>query len=152
MSHEAKRTSTASLTPSGELVSNFGAVRGVLMNSSLARSLPGVLAWLLTACGGAASGAEHPAVAEPGGGVVEPASESERRLLGLLDTMPAGKPQTVGSLIVVADAPYFAASGRPCRGLTLTPEGKRESGRRVACKEEGKWFYVPNVLMAPVGP
>jgi hypothetical protein len=107
-----------------------------------------LVSFLALGCGGANN--EHPAAADDRGGVVEPSSASERRVLELLDTLPAGKSHRIGSHAVVAERPYFSASGRICRGLMFTGE-KDRSEQRLACKEEGKWFYVPNIVMAPAG-
>jgi hypothetical protein len=107
-----------------------------------------MIAWLVGSCGGAHSG-EHAGVDTPGGGVVEPATAAERQVLEALDTLPAGTARRFGNSVVVAEAPYFAASGRRCRGLTITPAGGRPGARRLACRQDGRWLYVPMVLIAP---
>lgn len=109
-----------------------------------------VVAQSLQGCGGAAVSSQPGAPGDEGG-VVEPENEAQRRVLKELDALPAGRPRRVGSVTVVAEPPYFAGSGRTCRGLTFTSAGGRQSARLLACKEGRAWVYVPNVLVAPAG-
>ena len=113
------------------------------------RPLVCIVAALACACGGAEKRAEAPA--SEGGGVVQPKNPTERQVLELLETLPAGKPRRVGGVVVVADPPYYAASGRLCRGVTVTPSGGKQSAQRLACREGEKWVYVPTVMIAPAG-
>lgn len=93
---------------------------------------------LQTACS-SGTGGERPHT----GGVVRPGSNDERRVLAQLDSMPSETPTRVGRIVVEAEPPYYAASGRMCRRV-------RMSGRsRLACKGNPSWFYVPEVLAAP---
>jgi hypothetical protein len=81
------------------------------------------------------------------GGEVEPASADERQILDRLNSWTSD--QTVGSIAVHAEPPYFAASGSTCRWLVLTrPTGG--SSRRLACQKGSRWFYAPEVLVAPI--
>jgi hypothetical protein len=103
-------------------------------------------------CGGSTLPPDDPAVldANDTGGRLQPASESERKLLEALGQMPAGTEQKVGSLSVVADRPYHAASGRVCRRVTIASAAPQaESGTRLACSDGKSWFFVPDVFIAP---
>ncbi|MDZ4064623.1 MAG: hypothetical protein U1E22_08170 [Coriobacteriia bacterium] len=83
------------------------------------------------------------------GGKVEPASTSERRLLETVERLGSGKEEKVGELVVVADAPYFAASGRLCRSVRIV---RGASGAtRLACKDGSAWFYAPEVFVSERG-
>jgi len=103
---------------------------------------------LATGCGAGSDGAPGPAT---GGGRVEPTSAAEHEILKQLETMPVGRPVTVGNLVVVAQAPYFAASGRTCRHLHVTPRGGGSASRRLACKDGSSWFFAPDVFVTTVG-
>ena len=105
-------------------------------------------------CGGSQPPPDDPAVIDSRdtGGTVEPASEAERQLLAQLGELPAGRPQRIGPLRAVADAPYYAASGRICRSVTVTQDGAKQKGEtRLACSEGKDWFFVPSVFVAPTG-
>ncbi|RLB53483.1 MAG: hypothetical protein DRI90_21105 [Deltaproteobacteria bacterium] len=107
---------------------------------------------LLGACGGAASGAGSQDGAN-GGGRVEPTSVAEQEILKQLESLPSGKQATIGGVVVVADPPYFAASGRTCRQLLLTSRGGGPGRRRLGCKDGASWFYAPDVFATPtIGP
>lgn len=117
----------------------FGCLSGGLWGPMVALSL------VITGCGGG-----EPVVEGPGtGGRVEAGSDDERRILAQADALPAGEKTTVGSLAVVADEPYFAASGRTCRWLTVFT-GKVGGDRRLACKDQRGWFFAPDVLGPPL--
>lgn len=115
----------------------------------------------LAACGGAAPGADSPEWqgASTGGGRVEPTSNTERKVLAELDQLPPNTPKTVDGVTVVADAPYFSASGRTCRRLTITARGAASGASRLVCKDPAAtddrsngnagWFYAPDVFAPP---
>jgi len=110
---------------------------------------------LACGCGGATPPPDRQAEldARDVGTTVEPASEDERRVLEQLPELVPGKRVTIGSLTVVAERPYPAASGRTCRSVTLTASGQKRSPRpRLACSEggSGEWFFVPDVFAEPV--
>ena len=116
--------------------------------------LSGVLLVVVAAvaCGGAQPPPNDPAVldANDRGSTVAPTSDAERQLLAQLGDLPAGKKQQIGSLTVVANKPYHAASGRTCRSVDVTSAtSKGATGARLACTEGGEWFFVPNVFVAP---
>jgi hypothetical protein len=107
---------------------------------------------LLGACGGAAPGAGSQSGAT-GGGRVEPTSVAEHEILKQLERLPSGQQATIGDMVVVADRPYFAASGRTCRRLLLTPRGGGPGRHRLGCKDGASWFYAPDVFATPTtGP
>lgn len=76
---------------------------------------------------------------------VPPASKDEQAVLASVDAFRTGKPKEVGDLVVVADAPYFAASGRTCRTLLIKRKGARDGRPRLACQDEDAWFFAPSV-------
>jgi hypothetical protein len=106
---------------------------------------------MATACGG---DRQEPR-AQSGGpvlgdGTAEPASPSELKVLAALDELAPGQPRAIGDLSVVADAPYHAASGRTCRGVTLTSTlPPKHSRTRLACKHGQQWQFAPSVFLAP---
>jgi len=104
------------------------------------------------ACGGAQPPPNDPAVldANDRGSTVAPTSDAERQLLAQLGDLPTGKKQKIGSLTVVAQKPYYAASGRTCRNLDVTnATHPKQTGPRLACTDGSEWFFVPNVFVAP---
>lgn len=108
-----------------------------------------VLCLLATSVGCGAAQSEQPGVDAPGGGVVPAKTSVERRVLELLDTLPSGAAQQVEDSTVQATAPYFAASGRRCRQLTITSAGRPPDAPRLACQEGSRWHYVPTVVVGP---
>lgn len=116
----------------------------------------------LAGCGGTPPGTNSPEWqgASTGGGRVEPSSEAEKQVLAALDELPPGTPKTIGGMTVVADEPYFSASGRACRWLMLETAGAKGGARRLACKDsggigeetedQGSWFFAPNVFAPPM--
>jgi hypothetical protein len=97
---------------------------------------------LAAGCAGAQSRPEHAAVSPPS--EVAPGDELERELLRRLPELPAQQPVSINDATVLAGAPYFAASGRTCRALTI--DGAGQSRSRVACREDGDWFFVPAIF------
>lgn len=75
---------------------------------------------------------------------VAPGDELERELLRRLPELPSQQPVSINDATVLAGAPYFAASGRTCRALTI--EGAGPSRSRLACREDGDWFFVPAIF------
>jgi hypothetical protein len=129
------------------------------------------LAVALAGCAGAQPRAEHAAVSPPS--AVAPGDELERELLRRLPELPPEQPVSIQDATVLAGAPYFAASGRTCRALTIqgtaqspaqgtaqspaqgttqspAQHADRSSGAeprpRLACREDGDWFFVPQVF------
>ena len=101
-----------------------------------------LVAALTAGCGGAQTGPEHPAVSPPS--AVAPGDDLERELLRRLPELPAKQPVSINDATVFAGAPYFAASGRTCRALTMQGAGPARS--RLACREDGDWFFVPAIF------
>lgn len=116
-----------------------------------------VLALALTAalaigCAGPRQqGPEHAAVSPPS--AVAPGDELERELLRRLPELPAEQPVAIDDATVIARAPYSAASGRTCRALTIRASGQGPGGAsrsRLACREDGDWFFVPQIFRPEV--
>ena len=110
---------------------------------------------LAIGCAGPRAGPEHAAVSPPS--AVAPGDELERELLRRLPELPAEQPVTIHDTTVIARAPYFAASGRTCRALTIAASGAASgaaagqgaegaSRARLACREDGAWFFVPQIF------
>ncbi|MFW5740714.1 MAG: hypothetical protein ACOC1F_10165 [Myxococcota bacterium] len=102
----------------------------------------------LMACrstGAAAYSPEHSS--QYTGNKIDPASDEEAALLRKVQGLVTGEQQVVGDLLVVADAPYFAASGRTCRALLIKRKGNRDDAiTRLACEDDGVWFFAPRVM------
>lgn len=88
--------------------------------------------------------ARDAADADDTGRTLDAKTSSERAILRDLSALPSAKPQHVGDAVVVAEAPYEAASGRTCRALQVTAAGK--PSRRLACSDGKAWFFVPEVF------
>jgi hypothetical protein len=85
-----------------------------------------------------------------GDGTQQASSPSEAKLLSRLDELPPVRETVVGNLVVLAEAPYHAASGKLCRRLLLSSKGAPKGTRaRVACREAGAWNFVPSVFLVP---
>jgi hypothetical protein len=134
---------------------------------------------LAAGCAGPRPGPEHAAVSPPS--AVAPGDELERELLRRLPELPAEQPVSIDDATVIAQAPYFAASGRTCRALTIRGPGRGPgaappqassqaspapspatsgdasatasggaSRSRLACREDGDWFFVPQIFRSAV--
>ncbi len=67
-------------------------------------------------------------------------------VLAGLSALPAGQAVPLASgETAIADAPYFAASGRECRFVDITP-ASGEGTRRLACLDGVDWAWQRNVL------
>lgn len=93
---------------------------------------------------------------------VEPADDAEREILRRLPELAQGQPMVVAGQSVVVDAAYPAASGRTCRSLRIgahaagTGQSNGQAAgesmqERLACREDGDWFFVPPVFQAEGG-
>ncbi|HEX9619477.1 MAG TPA: DVU3141 family protein [Polyangiaceae bacterium] len=102
---------------------------------------------LIVACGGAkvVPTAQEAKDAADTGTRLEAQTPLEQSVLAELPRMPADRPRSFGGVAVSAGAPYHAASGRPCRKVTLAAQAG-EVAERVACAEAGSWFFVPDVF------
>lgn len=102
-----------------------------------------------TGCGGAETPAErdiwYTSSLRPGH--VAPETQGERELLARMGQVPANEPVTFGGQTFVVDEPYFAASGRQCRSVTVrpTPEAERVEVK-LACEDDTAWVFVPDVF------
>lgn len=106
-------------------------------------------ATLVAGCAGARPRTESTAVSPPS--AVAPGDDLERELLRRLPELPAEQPVAINNATVVARAPYFAASGRTCRALIIQGSGQNsgsEPRSRLACREDGDWFFVPPIYRA----
>jgi hypothetical protein len=124
----------------------------------LALAALALAAALAAGCAGPRPGPEHAAVSPPS--AVAPGDELERELLRRLPELPAEQPVSIDDATVIARAPYFAASGRTCRALTIhapgqgsgaasgqaAPDASGASRSRLACREDGDWFFVPQIF------
>lgn len=107
---------------------------------------------LVAGCAGPRPGPEHASVSPPS--AVAPGDELERELLRRLPELPAGQPATIGGATVIAADPYFAASGRTCRAVTIQRSGQMsdqapgagDASSRLACREDADWFFVPQIF------
>ncbi len=78
----------------------------------------------------------------------QPASQDESAVLAAMPRLSSGKPKTIGALVVIAEAPYFAASGRTCRTVRIKRKGQRAGRTRLACEDGDAWFFAPSVMGA----
>lgn len=117
-------------------------------------AVPCWLAGVCTAGCGAAQvvpSAQEVKDAEDTGTRLEAQTPTEQAVLAQLGQMPAEQPRSFNGVTVTAGTPYYAASGRQCREMTLEAPGG-DVTERVACLEQGVWFFVPDVLAgAPAG-
>ena len=100
-------------------------------------------------CGGPEAPAErdiwHTSALRPGR--VAPETAGERELLARMDDVPANERVTFGGQTFVVDEPYFAASGRRCRSVTVRPTLDADDVQvKLACEEGSGWVFVPDVF------
>ncbi|HHH28714.1 MAG TPA: hypothetical protein ENK57_10275 [Polyangiaceae bacterium] len=102
-----------------------------------------LIALLAVACGGPPSERDifHDPALRPGS--VEAASEEERQVLRRIDG--ATSTIEVGGQTYSLEPPYYAASGRRCRGVL------GGSGRRLACDSPSGWVFVPDLTTTSAG-
>lgn len=106
-----------------------------------------MLALLLNGCSAQPSSSPRDvADANDTGRTLVPQTPSERLLLEQLSQLPNGTARRVGDASVIAEAPYSAASGHTCRAVTLASSQSRKATRRLACSNEGHWFFVPDIF------
>jgi hypothetical protein len=91
-------------------------------------------------------GARDAADANDTGSTLKAQTSTERALLQRLGNLPSGSPQQVGDAVVVAEAPYAAASGRTCRALQITSSNESHAQSRLACTNGISWLFVPDVF------
>lgn len=102
---------------------------------------------LLGACSSAAPiSARDAADANDTGATLLAKNEAERSLLTQVPTLPSQTARRLGQTVVVAEAPYTAASGRTCRALHLTSSSPKTDSHRLACNDGKAWFFVPDVF------
>jgi hypothetical protein len=123
-----------------------------LFRARAAAPLGLLLALLATACGPSLPKPSQQALrdARDTGTRTPPAGNTEKAILLALEKLPANQPQTIGGTLVLAEAEYFAASGRYCRRLTLG--APQEASFRLACRDESGWFFVPSVSEPSAAP
>lgn len=81
-------------------------------------------------------------------GVVTPHTRVEREILALIGRgrVKPNTPTEVDDCLLVAEAPYFAASGRRCRKIRVTCKDRKAASARLVCESGRSWVYVPNVF------
>ena len=97
-----------------------------------------------------------PVLAPPHGGAVAAQNPLEAALLAQAGALETGTTTVVEGFAVVAGPIYDAASGRPCRKLTVaetanvaSPKAYPSSSDRLVCASLGEasaWFFAPPVL------
>ena len=107
-----------------------------------------LLTALLGGCARRETNARDAADANDAGRWLAASGEGERALLGRLSTLPSGTEQRMGDSVVVAEAPYDAASGRTCRALHVASPQTHVKSHRLACRKGNAWFFVPDVFGA----
>ena len=104
------------------------------------------LLWSLFGCGGSQQPSEqeiwYTTSLRPG--AVEPETQGERELLARMESVPVSRPVSFAGQTFIVDAPYAAASGRPCRSVRV--EGGRDVQLKLACEEDTGWVFVPDVF------
>jgi len=77
----------------------------------------------------------------------KPSDDVERTILARLADLAPAMEASIDGQVVVAGAPYHAASGRTCRSVTIRPAAKQQVAHsRLACLIDGTWAFVPEVL------
>jgi hypothetical protein len=121
-----------------EKVSNQGRIRFFLIVLSSVFLLNGCMLSFAQRTDDGAAGTRAAATASP----QQPADV----VLAGLSALPTGETvQLVSGETVVADVPYFAASGRECRFVDITP-ASGEGNRRLACLTGADWTWQRDVL------
>ncbi len=91
----------------------------------------------------------YASLVEPG--TREPSDDVERAILARLGELEPGAEEHIDGQVVVAGAPYAAASGRTCRTVTIRPSAQAaKPSSRLACLVEDVWAFVPDVLRLPI--
>jgi hypothetical protein len=106
-----------------------------------------LLASLILGCAHAQPRTESVVVSPPS--AIAPEDDFERELLRRLSSLPAEQPVSIDDATVTARAPYYAASGRTCRALTIQSAGQSAGSAarsRLVCREDSEWFFVPEVF------
>jgi len=91
----------------------------------------------------------YASLVEPG--TSAPSDDVERAVLERLSELEPNAEEHIDGQVVVAGAPYAAASGRTCRMVTIrSSKETRPSRARLACLVEDVWAFVPEVLRLPL--
>lgn len=72
-------------------------------------------------------------------------------MLRTIEQLPSNAEQKVGGLVVVAGDPYYSASGRTCRRVTLRGQQSGTPETRLACRLDEGWVFVPDVFGSSLG-
>ena len=111
-----------------------------------------VLASVLACSSAPAPSARDVADANDSGRTLVAQTASERELLKRVARLPNNGSQRVGTLAVVAEPTYQAASGRQCRALHITAAAGQAMTHRLACTGGGSWVFVPDVFGSQTSP
>jgi len=86
--------------------------------------------------------------------VTQPQTDVERKVINKLDQIAANSPKQIDGCLVVVEQPYFAASGRLCRRIHFTYQGRSPSTEvRLACQNgSSRGVYVPDVFPRSASP
>ena len=114
-------------------------------NGYLRRSALGLLAVAGLALGGCASPGSMPGTSADGTVQSARATQLDETLSGFLAQAPAGAVVALAEspwgrdVEVIADAPYYAASGRECRHLRIVSARDDGTHQAVACHGTSGW-------------
>jgi hypothetical protein len=68
-------------------------------------------------------------------------------LLALVARLQTGESGSYEGMMVEAGAPFFAASGRICKHITLRgPDSMTGAHSRLACQADHGWFFAADVF------
>ncbi|WP_428265145.1 hypothetical protein [Haliangium sp.] len=110
-----------------------------------ATSLIGLAVMVTAAC----AGPDQPPPRNPDlwrPSVSEPVDGAEREILLELPSLAPGQQASIAGRVVVAEAPYPAASARTCREVHISSDAGGPERARLACREDDAWFFVPEVF------
>ncbi len=82
-------------------------------------------------------------------GTRAPADDLEKAILAQLKQLAPDKEANINGRVVVAGAPYAAASGRTCRAVSVRANGPAAARDHLACRIGNGWAFVPDVVRRP---
>jgi hypothetical protein len=76
-----------------------------------------------------------------------PGTGQDAALIALIAGMQAHETSAIDGMNVESGQPFFAASGRPCKYITLSEQNNPgKTGTRLACQDSGGWFFAPDIF------